>query len=196
MGKGRIIMKIVLESSIYAIFLAIICFISCDLIMMNMKVSKVNEDVQYVENYIEAYGTAETENDKKIYVWYKADENGNTVYETVKSNGKDVTRPAVLYKGMAADSYEAQYKAYINSIVKAEYRNNVNTKGIPMLKEDALAALQDVLKKNGMELNIKYIDETNSYVYMEYTVSYRLSSGFIKYNKVHNYTGIARFSAV
>lgn len=58
-------MKIVLESSIYAIFLAIICFISCDLIMMNMKVSKVNEDVQYVENYIEAYGTAETENDKK-----------------------------------------------------------------------------------------------------------------------------------
>ena len=189
-------MKIVLESSIYAIFLAIICFISCDLIMMNMKVSKVNEDVQYVENYIEAYGTAETENDKKIYVWYKADENGNTVYETVKSNGKDVTRPAVLYKGMAADSYEAQYKAYINSTVKAEYRNNINIKGIPMLKEDALAALQEVLKKNGMELNIKYIDETNSYVYMEYTVSYRLSSGFIKYNKVHNYTGIARFSAV
>ena len=100
-------MKIVLESSIYAIFIAIICFISCDLIMMNMKVSKVNEDVQYVENYIEAYGTAETENDKKIYVWYKADENGNTVYETVKSNGKDVTRPAVLYKGMAADSYSS-----------------------------------------------------------------------------------------
>lgn len=97
---------------------------------------------------------------------------------------------------MAADSYEAQYKAYINSTVKAEYRNNINTKGIPMLKEDALAALQEVLKKNGMELNIKYIDETNSYVYMEYTVSYRLSSGFIKYNKVHNYTGIARFSAV
>ena len=157
--------------------------------------AEVNE-VMTKDSWVREMSMDVPENDKKIYVWYKADENGNTVYETVKSNGKDVTRPAVLYKGMAADSYEAQYKAYINSTVKAEYRNNINTKGIPMLKEDALAALQDVLKKNGMELNIKYIDETNSYVYMEYTVSYRLSSGFIKYNKVHNYTGIARFSAV
>lgn len=48
-------MKGVIETSIYLIIFALVCFISIDFIRINQRVSDAGEISQYVENYIEAY---------------------------------------------------------------------------------------------------------------------------------------------
>lgn len=190
-------MKTVLETSLYAILLAIICFISTDLIIMNMRVSQVNEDTKYIESFIEAYGKGETDNGQVIYAWYQVDENGDIVYETKKVNEKDVTVPVTVFKSTISNTaYESQYRTYLNNTVSdAGIRSTLSTKGTPVLDSDLLASLQAKLKKNGITLNIKYLDETSNYTYIEYTAKYRLAGGFIKFKSNKTYTGIARFTA-
>lgn len=48
-------MKGIIETSIYLIIFALVCFFSIDFIRINQRVSDAGEISQYVENYIEAY---------------------------------------------------------------------------------------------------------------------------------------------
>lgn len=52
-------MKSILETSVYLLLAALICYIGIDFVSMNMRVTKVNEVSQYVRDYIEIYGQAE-----------------------------------------------------------------------------------------------------------------------------------------
>ena len=54
-GKGEVLMKGIIETSIYLIIFALVCFFSIDFIRINQRVSDAGEISQYVENYIEAY---------------------------------------------------------------------------------------------------------------------------------------------
>lgn len=54
-------MKSIIESSIYLFLMALICGISVQFILMNERVTKVNEVASYIENYTEANGICETE---------------------------------------------------------------------------------------------------------------------------------------
>ena len=53
-------MKSIIESSIYLFLMALICGISVQFILMNERVTKVNEVASYIENYTEANGICET----------------------------------------------------------------------------------------------------------------------------------------
>lgn len=52
-------MKSILETSVYLLIAAFICYIGIDFVSINMKVSKINEISQYMRDYIEVYGKAE-----------------------------------------------------------------------------------------------------------------------------------------
>lgn len=65
-------MKNVIEASIYLIIMTLICYISLDFILMNQRVSKINEVTQYIEDYIEIHGSA------KIIA---AEDEGSVTYE-------------------------------------------------------------------------------------------------------------------
>lgn len=51
-------MKSILETSVYLLVASLICYIGIDFISTNMKVSKINEVTQYMQDYIEVYGEA------------------------------------------------------------------------------------------------------------------------------------------
>lgn len=81
-------MKGVLETSLYLIIMAWICVISTQFILMNGKVTKVNEVSTYIENYVEAKGEGDSDaGNYKTYTYksvvkvgYVNDSNGNTTY--------------------------------------------------------------------------------------------------------------------
>lgn len=52
-------MKSILETSLYLLIAALICYIGIDFVSANMRVSQVNEVSQYLKDYIEIYGSAE-----------------------------------------------------------------------------------------------------------------------------------------
>ena len=54
-GKGEVLMKGIIETSVYLVIFALVCFFSIDFIRINQRVSDAGEISQYVENYIEAY---------------------------------------------------------------------------------------------------------------------------------------------
>lgn len=70
------------------------------------------------------------------------------------------------------------------------------TKGVPALDSNIISNLETAATKVGMKLSIKYMDTTESYGYIEYTLSYSFVTGLIHYNKEHTYTGIARYSLI
>lgn len=49
-------MKTIIENSAYLIIMVLICLLSIDFISMNLRISKVSEVEQYIEDYIEIYG--------------------------------------------------------------------------------------------------------------------------------------------
>lgn len=51
-------MKSIIETSLYLVIAAFICYIGIDFVSMNMRVSKINETSQYLSDYVEIYGTA------------------------------------------------------------------------------------------------------------------------------------------
>lgn len=55
-------MKVIIENSAYLLVMSLICLLSIDFIMMNMRISKVNEVEQYIEDYIEIYGEVQENN--------------------------------------------------------------------------------------------------------------------------------------
>lgn len=55
-------MKPILESSIYLIIMAMICMLSIDFVSMNLGISQVVQTEQFIEDYIEIYGTNDEEN--------------------------------------------------------------------------------------------------------------------------------------
>lgn len=64
-------MKSILETSVYLLVASLICYIGIDFISTNMRVSKINEVTQYMQDYIEVYGEAEVMEDGS----YLLDEN-------------------------------------------------------------------------------------------------------------------------
>ena len=48
-------MKGIIETSVYLVIFALVCFFSIDFIRINQRVSDAGEISQYIENYIEAY---------------------------------------------------------------------------------------------------------------------------------------------
>ena len=55
-------MRSVIEVSACLIVVTIMCYLGIDYVKMNMQVSKVNEAVQYVGDYIEVHGKVEGNN--------------------------------------------------------------------------------------------------------------------------------------
>ncbi len=55
-------MRSVIEVSACLIVVTIMCYLGIDYVKMNMQVSKVNEAVQYVGDYIEVHGKMESNN--------------------------------------------------------------------------------------------------------------------------------------
>ena len=45
----------IIETSVYLVIFALVCFFSIDFIRINQRVSDAGEISQYIENYIEAY---------------------------------------------------------------------------------------------------------------------------------------------
>lgn len=55
-------MRSIIEVSACLIVVTIMCYLGIDYVKMNMQVSKVNETVQYVGDYIEIHGKVENNN--------------------------------------------------------------------------------------------------------------------------------------
>lgn len=76
-------MKGVIETSVYLIIFALVCFFSIDFIRINQRVSDAGEISQYVENYIEAYcgdipdrGLSEETRDERLNALSKSVQEG------------------------------------------------------------------------------------------------------------------------
>lgn len=55
-------MKSVIDVSVYILVMAIVCFISLDFIILNNDISKKQETIEYIKDYIELYGKSVEEN--------------------------------------------------------------------------------------------------------------------------------------
>ena len=165
-------MKNIIESSVYLVLMSFICVLSVQFIIINTKVTKVNEVATYIENYIEANGTC-LSTQKTIK---QVDENGNIV------NG---TKNVPIY-----------YKYNGDNIVKASESdiNNPDILTFPIMQQEKLDTLQEITNNYGFDVKWKYIASTNNYGYIEYTVGYKLNNSLIGWDKVHTYQGLARFS--
>lgn len=64
-------MKSVLETSLYLIIMSWMCIISVQFIVMNSKITKVNEISTYIENFVEAKGEGNSTNDSYPTYTYK-----------------------------------------------------------------------------------------------------------------------------
>ena len=64
-------MKSVLETSLYLIIMSWMCIISVQFIVMNSKITKVNEISTYIENFVEAKGEGDSNNDSYRTYTYK-----------------------------------------------------------------------------------------------------------------------------
>ena len=80
--KG-VLMKGIIETSVYLVIFALVCFFSIDFIRINQRVSDAGEISQYIENYIEAYcgdipdsELSEEARDKKLYVLARSVQKG------------------------------------------------------------------------------------------------------------------------
>ena len=76
-------MKGIIETSVYLVIFALVCFFSIDFIRINQRVSDAGEISQYIENYIEAYcgdipdsELSEEARDKKLYVLARSVQTG------------------------------------------------------------------------------------------------------------------------
>ena len=76
-------MKGIIETSVYLVIFALVCFFSIDFIRINQRVSDAGEISQYIENYIEAYcgdipdsELSEEARDKKLYVLARSVQKG------------------------------------------------------------------------------------------------------------------------
>lgn len=150
-------MKSVIEGSVYLLIMTLFFYSTVQFIVMNEKVTKVNEMSSYVENYVEALGHCKTDEDGNI-LYYKYDESNNLVL----ANESDIQSDTV--------------------------------KTFPVLQEDLVKQLKEAVKKVGFDIDLKYIDKTNTYVYIDYSVTYTLSHPFFGYKKEHTYSGLARCS--
>ena len=56
-------MKTIIENSAYLIVMVLICILSIDFISMNLRISKVSEVEQYIEDYMEIYGEYQENHD-------------------------------------------------------------------------------------------------------------------------------------
>lgn len=166
-------MKNILESSIYLVLMSFICIISVQFIIINTKVSKVNEVATYIENYIEANGTCIS----KQKTIKKIDTNGNII--------DGIGDEPVYYKydntGKIVEASDADI-------------NNDNITVFPIMQQEKLDALQKITNSYGFDVKWKYIASTNNYGYIEYTVGYKLNNSLIGWKKTHTYQGLARFS--
>jgi len=77
-------MKGIIETSVYLVIFALVCFFSIDFIRINQRVSDAGEISQYIENYIEAYcgdipdsELSEEARDKKLYVLARSVQKGS-----------------------------------------------------------------------------------------------------------------------
>lgn len=59
-------MKSILETSVYLVVAALICYIGIDFVSLNMKISKINETTQYMQDYVEIYGEAVAQEDGSL----------------------------------------------------------------------------------------------------------------------------------
>ena len=66
-------MKGIIETSVYLVIFALVCFFSIDFIRINQRVSDAGEISQYIENYIEL---SEEARDKKLYVLARSVQKG------------------------------------------------------------------------------------------------------------------------
>lgn len=95
---------------------------------------------------------------------------------------------------------EIIYYKYDNNqnLVKATQTeiNNPNIKTFPILENNLDKTLEDVAKSYGFDIKFEYIDATDNYIYIEYTINYTLANPLLGYVKSHNYVGLARFSYI
>lgn len=157
-------MKSIIESSIYLFLMALICGISVQFILMNERVTKVNEVASYIENYTEANGICET--------------------KEVEIDGKKINK-IIYYK---YDNANNIVKATEEEI------NNKDILTFPKIQDDKIEALKNITKDYGFKIDFKYISPISNYGYMDYTVTYYLGNSLLGFGKTHTYSGLARFS--
>lgn len=103
-------MKSILETSVYLLVAAVICYIGIDFISMNMKVSKINEVMQYMQDYIEVYGEAVEKEDGS----YSLDEN---TFSVIRQKAQQ-NNMAVSYEYMSQTNEYVYYDLEISYVLK------------------------------------------------------------------------------
>lgn len=81
-------MKSIIETSLYLVLAAFICYIGIDFVSMNMRVSKINETAQYLSDYVEICGNSVKTQDEE----YALDEETlSMIEENAKKNNMKIT---------------------------------------------------------------------------------------------------------
>lgn len=105
-------MKVVLETSIYLILMALICLFSIDFISMNIGVTNVGQLEQYVEDYIELNGERQADNSLDAATV-------NAINEELKDENVTFT-----YEYMKSTDDYAYYKVSIHYELRSSLFNN------------------------------------------------------------------------
>lgn len=120
-------MKSILETSVYLLVASLICYIGIDFISTNMKVSKINEVTQYMQDYIEVYGEAVVMEDGSYLldentfsiIRQKAQQNNMTVsYEYMSKTNEYVYYDLQITYELKMSIFRLRKSYTNNSIVK------------------------------------------------------------------------------
>ncbi|MBQ4282965.1 MAG: hypothetical protein IJB96_03455 [Lachnospira sp.] len=108
-------MKVIIESSMYLIIMALICLFSVDFVSMNMGITQVGQLEQYVEDYIELNGVCQADNSLDAITVQAINQ---------ELEGKDVV---FSYEYMTRTDDYAYYKVHIKYSLRSAVFNNGKT---------------------------------------------------------------------
>ena len=66
----------------------------------------------------------------------------------------------------------------------------------PVLPENVENGLKQTVNNYGFDVEFTYTDVTQTYVYIEYKITYTLTHEMLDFAKTHTYAGLARFSLI
>ncbi|MGN0317545.1 MAG: hypothetical protein ACI4E1_06345 [Lachnospira sp.] len=83
---------------------------------------------------------------------------------------------------------------YVENYIEAKGEAVYDSDGQCRLSKEVEETLVKYCADNDCTISFDKTDETEMYCYVDYSISYELKSALAGYNKVHQYSGLARFN--